>query len=44
MARLFSTDQPGDMDKIQAAYEKLADGFRGDLYVTHERMLINAPP
>ncbi len=44
MARLFSPDHPGDMDKIQAAYEKLADGFRGDLYVTHQRMLINAPP
>jgi hypothetical protein len=42
MATLFSTNQAGDMDEIQAAYIKLGERFRDDLYVTHQRMLLNA--
>jgi hypothetical protein len=42
MAGLFSAEQAGDMGEIQAAYDKLADGFRTDLYVTHQRMLLEA--
>jgi hypothetical protein len=42
MASLFSTGQAGDMDEIQAAYIKLGERFRDDLYVTHQRMLLNA--
>lgn len=40
MAGLFSTGQAGDMNEIQAAYEKLGERFRDDLYVTHERTLL----
>ena len=38
----FSTDQPGDMDEIQAAYDRLGDHFRADLYVTHDRAVLSA--
>jgi hypothetical protein len=42
MAGLFSADQAGDMDEIQAAYERLGERFRADLYVTHDRALLSA--
>jgi hypothetical protein len=42
MAILFSTGQAGDIGEIQAAYDKLADGFRADLYVTHQRTLLES--
>jgi hypothetical protein len=42
MAGLFSTDQACDMDEIQAAYERLGERFRADLYVTHDRALLSA--
>jgi hypothetical protein len=42
MAGLFSTDQAGDMDEIQAAYERLGERFRADLYVTHDRALLSS--
>ena len=31
------------MNDIQAAYERLTERFRDDLYVTHERKLLPAP-
>ncbi len=42
MTGLFSVDKPGSMDEIQAAYERLSQRFRADLYVTHERTLLTA--
>ena len=39
---LFSTAKPGSMDDIQAAYERLGERFRADLYVTHDRALLPA--
>ncbi len=40
MEGLFSVDQAGSMDDIQAAYERLSQRFRADLYVTHDRTLL----
>lgn len=42
MEILFSVDNPGSMDDIQAAYEVLTERFRDDLYVTHEHKLLPA--
>jgi hypothetical protein len=42
MESLFSKDKPGSMDDIQAAYERLGERFRADLYVTHDRALLSA--
>jgi hypothetical protein len=42
MEGLFSVSQAGSMDEIQAAYERLTERFRDDLYVTHERNLLPA--
>jgi hypothetical protein len=36
MAALFSTDATVSVEEIQAAYDRLADRFRADLYVTHQ--------
>jgi hypothetical protein len=44
MEGLFSVDKVGSMDDIQAAYERLAERFRDDLYVTHEHKLLSASP
>ena len=30
------------MDEIQAAYERLGERFRADLYVTHDRALLSS--
>jgi hypothetical protein len=35
MTSLFSPDKLVSTDEIQAAYDRLADRFRADLYVTH---------
>jgi hypothetical protein len=43
MTVLFSTGQAGDIDEIQAAYVKLGERFRDDLYVIHDRTLLGAP-
>jgi hypothetical protein len=42
MESLFSTNKPGSMDDIQAAYDRLGERFRADLYVTHDRALLAA--
>ena len=42
IAGLFSADQAGDIDEIQAAYIKLGERFRGDLYVTHDQTLLTS--
>jgi hypothetical protein len=42
MESLFSTKNPGTMDEIQAAYERLGERFRTDLYVTHDRALLSS--
>jgi hypothetical protein len=42
MVGLFSTGQAGDMDEIQAAYDKLGERFRADLYVTHDRAVLSS--
>lgn len=42
MEGLFSVDQPGSMDDIQATYEHLGERFRTDLYVTHDRTLLTS--
>jgi hypothetical protein len=42
MEGLFSVSQAGSMDEIQAAYERLTERFRDDMYVTHERNLLPA--
>ena len=43
LERVQWANQAGDMDEIQAAYIMLGERFRDDLYVTHQRMLLNAP-
>ena len=35
MTSLFSPDKLVSTDEIQVAYDRLADRFRADLYVTH---------
>jgi hypothetical protein len=40
MEGLFRTGEGGAMDEIQAAYERLSQRFRADLYVTHESVLL----
>jgi hypothetical protein len=42
MEGLFSADQASAMDEIQAAYERLCQRFRADLYVTHEDTLLTS--
>ncbi len=37
MTSLFSTDSTVGIDNIQAAYDQLAERFRADLYVIHQR-------
>jgi hypothetical protein len=36
MAGLFQATDPAGLDEIQAAYDRLADRFRADLYVTRQ--------
>jgi hypothetical protein len=36
MARLFSSADPASIDDIQAAYDRLTQRFRAELYVTHQ--------
>jgi len=43
MELLFSVDNAGTMDDIQAAYQVLTERFRDDLYVLHEQKLLPAP-
>ena len=38
----FRADQAGDVDEIQAAYGKLGEAFRGDLYVIHDQTLLTS--
>jgi len=40
MEGLFSADQVSTMDDIQAAYERLSQRFRTDLYIIHEDTLL----
>jgi hypothetical protein len=42
MESLFSTDKPGSMEDIQAAYERLGKRFRADLYVTHDHAVLSS--
>jgi hypothetical protein len=42
MEILFSVDQAGTIDEIQAAYEVLTERFRDDLYVLREQKLLAA--
>ena len=42
MEGLFSTDKANTTDDIQAAYERLSDLFRADLYVTHDQTLLTS--
>src|SRR5215469_6073311 len=44
MEGLFSTGKANTMDDIQAAYERLSDRLRADLYVTHEQTLLTSQP
>jgi hypothetical protein len=43
MEILFSVDNAGSIDDIQAAYKVLTERFRDDLYVLHEHKLLPAP-
>jgi hypothetical protein len=44
LTALFSTDNPGTMEEIEAAYNQMSQRFRADLYVTDESALLASPP
>jgi hypothetical protein len=42
MAALFSVDNPGSTEEIQATYNRLAERFREDLYVTADSPILTS--
>jgi hypothetical protein len=38
MVSMFNTDDPASFDDIRAAYDRLSERFRSDLYVTHQAL------
>ena len=42
MAALFSEDNQGSIEEIQATYSRLADRFRSDLYVTGDSPILTS--